>query len=97
MLFQASFMQATCPKDHFAKQAGLKINTTKTEIMCVNATPTAAITASGETFELGSFISEDNGAQRASKLDSGMLALQLPDFISSRSQITTVLNQTPTV
>ena len=35
--------------------------------MCDNATPTAAITASGETFHLGSLISNDNGAQNGIK------------------------------
>ena len=35
--------------------------------MCVNATATAAITASGETFELGGLISKNNGAQKGIK------------------------------
>ena len=62
----------------YTKQAGLHINTAKTQVMYVYATPTAPITANGDPLEFveeftyfGSLISKDNGAQKDIKARLG--------------------------
>ena len=57
--------------DSYAKQTGLTFSTTKTQVMSINATPTAHVTLNGEPFVfvqdlmyLGSVTSKDNGAQK---------------------------------
>ena len=62
----------------FAKQAGLNINTFKTKVMCINATPDAPITAEGEQLDfveeftyLGSLVAKDNAAQKDIKARLG--------------------------
>ena len=73
-----SNMQETARLETYAKQTGLHINTAKTQVMYVNATPTAPITANGDPLEfvdeftyLGSLISKDNGAQKDIKARLG--------------------------
>jgi len=68
---RSNLQEKTATLDTYAKQTGLKINTAKTQIMYVNTTPTASITASGEPLEFeddftypGSLISKDNEAQK---------------------------------
>lgn len=55
----------------YAKQTGLNINTTKTQVMCINTTNPTPITINGVPLEfaedftyLGSLISKDNGAKK---------------------------------
>ena len=55
----------------FAIQTGLNINTNKTQVMCINATPGAPITVSGQNLDyvdeftyLGSLISKENATQK---------------------------------
>ena len=55
----------------YAKQRGLNINASKTQVMCVNTTPSKPITVNGKPLEfvkdftyLGSLISEDNAAMK---------------------------------
>ena len=62
-----------------AKQTGLTINTSKTQMMSINTTPTAPVTVNGEPLEfvhnfttcLGSLISKDNGGQKYIKARLG--------------------------
>lgn len=56
---------------YYAKQTGLNINTTKTQVMCINTTNPTPITINGVPLEfvedftyLGSLISKDNGAKK---------------------------------
>ena len=55
----------------FAVQTGLNINTSKTQVMCINATPGAPVTVNGHTLDyveeftyLGSLVSEENATQK---------------------------------
>ncbi|KAL1267682.1 hypothetical protein QQF64_033045 [Cirrhinus molitorella] len=55
----------------YAKQAGLNINTSKTQVMCINTIPTASILVNGAPLEfvedftyLGSLISNNNAVQK---------------------------------
>ncbi len=57
--------------NNFARQVGLSINTSKTQVMCVNSVPTAPILINDEPLEfvedftyLGSLISKDSGASK---------------------------------
>ena len=66
---RCNLQEKTARLETYAKQTGLNINKTKTQVMCVNATPTAPITGTGEPLKfvndftyLGSLISKDNGA-----------------------------------
>ena len=59
-------------------QTGLTINTSKTQVMSINTTPTAPVTVNGEPLEfvqdftyLGSLISKDNGGQKDIKARLG--------------------------
>ena len=68
---RSNLQEKTTGLETDAKQTVLHINTAKTRVMYVNATPTAPITANGDLLEfvddftyLGSFISKDNGAQK---------------------------------
>ncbi|KAK2154488.1 hypothetical protein NP493_2181g00005 [Ridgeia piscesae] len=61
-----------------AKQTGLTINTSKTQVMSINTTPTAPVTVNGEPLQfvqdfnyLGSLISKDNGGQKDIKARLG--------------------------
>ncbi len=54
----------------FAKQTGLNINASKTQVMCINAIPVSPITVNGDALSyvdefiyLGSLVSKDNVAQ----------------------------------
>ena len=56
---------------NFARQVGLSVHTSKTQVMCVNSIPTAAILVNEEPLEfmedftsLGSLISKDRGASK---------------------------------
>ena len=56
--------------ERYAKQTWLTINTSKTQVMSFNTTPTASVTVNGEPLEfvqdftyLGSLISKDNGGK----------------------------------
>ena len=62
--------------ERYAKQTGLTINTSKTQVMSINTTPTAPVTVNGEPLEfvqdftyLGSLIS--NGGQKYIKARLG--------------------------
>ena len=62
----------------YAKQTGLTINTSKTQVMSINTTPTTPVTVNGEPLEfvqdftyLGSLISKDNGGQKDIKARLG--------------------------
>ena len=62
----------------FAKQVGLNINTSKTQVMCINATPDVPISADGEPLDLveeftylGSLITKDYAAQKDFKARLG--------------------------
>ena len=63
-------MQAKTDRLHnVARQVGLRINASKTQVLCVNSTPTRPVTIDGEPLEfveeftyLGSLISKDSGA-----------------------------------
>ena len=64
--------------ERYAKQTGLTINTSKTQVMSINTTPTAPVTVNGEPLEfvqdftyLGSLISKDNGGQQDIKARLG--------------------------
>ena len=77
---RSNLQEKTTRLETYAKQTGLHINTAKTQVMYVNATPTAPITANGDLLEfvdeftyLGSFISKDNGAQKDIKSRLGIL------------------------
>ena len=68
---RSNSQEKTTRLETYAKQTGLHINTAKTQVMYVNATPTAPITTTGDLLEfvdeftyLGSFISKDDGAQK---------------------------------
>lgn len=57
--------------DRFAKQIGLNLNTSKTQVMCINSTPDAPITVDGNTHDyveectyLGSLLSKDNACSK---------------------------------
>ena len=57
--------------DRFAKQLGLNINNSKTQVMCINSTPQAPITIDGNSLAyveeftyLGSLLSKDNACSR---------------------------------
>ena len=63
----------------FAKQVGLNINTSKTQVMCITATPDAPITADGKPFDLveeftylASLVAKDNAAQKDIKARLGI-------------------------
>ena len=63
--------EKTARQETHAKQTGLHINTAKTQVMYVNATPTALIIGNGDPLEfadeftsLGSLISKDTVAQK---------------------------------
>ena len=64
--------------ERHAKQTGLTINTSKTQVMSINTTPTAPVTVNGEPLEfvqdftyLGSLISKDYGGQKDIKARLG--------------------------
>ena len=68
---RSNMQEKTARLETYAKQTGLNINTAKTQVMYVNATPTALITANGDPLEFadeftscGSLISKDNVAQK---------------------------------
>lgn len=72
-------MQAKTDRlNNFARQVGLSINTSKTQVMCVNSIPTAPILVNEEPLEfvenftyLGSLISKDSGASKDIKARLG--------------------------
>ncbi len=64
--------------NNFARQVGLSINTSKTQVMCVNSVPTTPILVNDEPLEfvedftyLGSLISKDSGASKDIKTRLG--------------------------
>ena len=64
--------------ERYAKQTGLTINTSNTQVMSINTTPTAPVTVNSEPFEfvqdstyLGSLISKDNGGPKDIKARLG--------------------------
>ena len=75
---RSNLQEKTARLETYAKQTGLHINTAKTQVMYVNATLTALITANGDPLEfvdeftyLGSLISKDNGVQKDIKARLG--------------------------
>ena len=65
----AHLQERTDRLNSYTKQTGLNISSSKTQVMCINTTPTAKITVNGDPLEyvkdftyLGSLISEDNAA-----------------------------------
>lgn len=57
--------------NQYAKQTGLNINGSKTQVMCINSTPNAPIIVNGETVDyvedftyLGSLVSKDNATKK---------------------------------
>ena len=71
-------LEKTDRLDSYAKETGLTISTTKTQVMGINTTPTAPVTFNGEPLEfvedftyLGSLISKDNGAPKDIKARLG--------------------------
>ena len=72
-------MQAKTDRlNNFARQVGLSINTSKTQMMCVNSIPTAPTLVNQEPLEfvedftyLGSLISKDSGASKDIKARLG--------------------------
>ena len=64
--------------NNFARQVGLSINISKTQVLCVNSIPTGPILVDEEPLEfvedftyLGSFISKDSGASKDIKASLG--------------------------
>ncbi|CAJ1081152.1 uncharacterized protein LOC125680078 [Xyrichtys novacula] len=76
--------------DRFAKQIGLNMNTSKTQVMCINSTPHAPITVDSKPLDyveeftyLGSLLSKDNAC-------SGDISIRLGKARSTFASLQTI-------